>query len=309
MSHFMLLHRRHVVALIVAFVTAVTATLVPVAPKQAEARQCPAVAVIAARGSGQPAVGRTSYGANPWTSNGWEGEHIRAFLQKSEQRYRATHGGRSMMSSVEVLGLGPDYYPAFMPEYNGPIPTVPQTLAQTLNLVGMWSLPAMQLSRMAARDFLGSVDTGRRGVIRQIDNYQRTTGCRPQYVFVGFSQGAMILQDAEKEVARRGQLAGAVYLGNPMTAPGDPATVGVPGGGAGGLIGWLPENSKTLAATPHRANYCLPLDGVCDASVKTARASEAAGGGNHGRYFIWPSRWDNIVSDRFGSWVDRVRYR
>lgn len=309
MSHSMTLHRRRTVAMILAFVLAVTATLVPVAPKQAEARSCPAVAVIAARGSGQPAVSRTSYAASPWVSNGWEGEHIRAFLRKSESRYRATHGGRSMMNSVEVIGLSPQYYPAYMPEYKGPIPHLPQTLAQVLNIVMRFALPALQLGRQAARDFLGSVDTGRRGVIRQIDDYQRATGCRPQYVFVGFSQGAMVLQDAEREIAQRRQLAGAVYLGNPMTAPGDPATVGVPGGGAGGLIGWLPENSKTTAATPHRVNYCLPLDGVCDASIQTAQASQAAGGGNHGRYFIWPSRWDNLVSDRFGSWVDRVRYR
>ncbi|MCT1683325.1 hypothetical protein M3A74_00630 [Corynebacterium appendicis] len=119
----------------------------------------------------------------------------------------------------------------------------------------------------------------------------------------------MILQDAEREIARRGQLAGAVYLGNPMTAPGDPATLGVKGGGAGGLVGWSPLNSKTAAATTrNRVNYCLPLDGVCDASIATLRASERTGG-NHGRCFVWQSRWDTVVADRFGKWVDGVRYR
>lgn len=306
MSH--LLSRRRAVAVVLAFVLAVTATVIPAAPKRAEARACPAVAVIAARGSGQPNIGRTSYAQSPWVSNGWEGEHIRAFLRTSENRYRATHNGRSLMNSVEVLGLGPEYYPAFMPEYHGPIPALPRTLAQSLNLVGIYALPLLNMGVQAARDFVSSVGTGRVGVIRQIDDYQRATGCRPQYVVVGFSQGAMILQDAEREIARRGQLAGAVYLGNPMTAPGDPATIGVAGGGAGGLIGWSPLNSKTAAATPNRANYCLPLDGVCDASLSTIRASEATGG-NHGRYFVGPSRWDNVVADRFGSWVDGVRYR
>lgn len=306
MTHIAL--RRRALAVILAFVLAVTATVVPVAPKRAEARACPAVAVIAARGSGQPNSGRTSYAQSPWVSNGWEGDHIRAFLRTSESRYRATHNGKSVMNSVEVLGLGPEYYPAFAPEYRGTVPALPRTLAQTLNLVGIYALPLLNMGVQAARDFLGSLGTGRAGVIRQIDNYQRATGCRPQYVVVGFSQGAMVMQDAEREIARRGQLAGAVYLGNPMTAPGDPATIGVAGGGAGGLVGWAPLNSKTAAATRNRANYCLPLDGVCDASLATLRASEASGG-SHGRYFIFPSQWDNVVADRFGKWVDAVRYR
>ena len=306
MTHIAL--RRRALAVILAFVLAVTATVVPVAPKRADARACPAVAVIAARGSGQPNSGRTSYAQSPWVSNGWEGDHIRAFLRTSESRYRATHNGKSLMNSVEVLGLGPEYYPAFAPEYRGTVPALPRTLAQTLNLVGIYALPLLNMGVQAARDFLGSLGTGRAGVIRQIDNYQRATGCRPQYVVVGFSQGAMVMQDAEREIARRGQLAGAVYLGNPMTAPGDPATVGVAGGGAGGLVGWAPLNSKTAAATRNRANYCLPLDGVCDASLATLRASEASGG-SHGRYFLFPSQWDNVVADRFGKWVDAVRYR
>lgn len=306
MTHIAL--RRRALTVILAFVLAVTATVVPAAPKRAEARACPAVAVIAARGSGQPNSGRTSYAQSPWVSNGWEGDHIRAFLRTSESRYRATHNGKSLMNSVEVLGLGPEYYPAFAPEYRGTVPALPRTLAQTLNLVGIYALPLLNMGVQAARDFLGSLGTGRAGVIRQIDNYQRATGCRPQYVVVGFSQGAMVMQDAEREIARRGQLAGAVYLGNPMTAPGDPATVGVAGGGAGGLVGWAPLNSKTAAATRNRANYCLPLDGVCDASLATLRASEASGG-SHGRYFLFPSQWDNLVADRFGKWVDAVRYR
>ena len=309
MSHSLSMPRRRLLAFAVACFMAVTATLLPVAPKHAQARSCPAVAVIAARGSGQPAVSRTHYAGNaPWVSNGWEGEHIRAFMHTSEQRYRATHNGRSLMNSVEVIGMEPRYYPAFAPEFPSPVPALPHTLAQALNLVGQYALPMLGAGAEAARQFLASVDSGRLGIIRQVDDYQRATGCRPQYVLVGFSQGAIVAASAEKELARRKQLAGVVYLGNPMTAPGDPSTIGVPGGGAGGLTGWLPVNSKTVAATPHRVNYCLPLDGICDASIQTAQASQAAGGGNHGRYFVAPSKWDNEVSDRFGFWVDRVRF-
>ena len=160
-----LFSRRRALALVLAFVLAVTATIVPAAPKRAEARACPAVAVIAARGSGQPNIGRTSYAQSPWVSNGWEGEHIRAFLRTSENRYRATHGGKSLMNSVEVLGLGPEYYPAFAPEYHGTVPALPRTLAQTLNLVGIYALPLFNMGVQAARDFISSVGTGRAGVI------------------------------------------------------------------------------------------------------------------------------------------------
>lgn len=300
---------RRFIALILAAVMAVTLTLLPVSPKRAEARACPAVVVIAARGSGQPAVSRTNYtGSAPWTSNGWEGETFRAFLQRSESHYRATHNGASLMNSVEVLGLEPGYYPAFAPTYNGPVPVVPQTLAEVVNVVGQYAGPMVNMGLTAASQFLGSVGAGRVGVMRQVNDYQRATGCHPQYVLAGFSQGAMVIQDAEKELARRGQLAGVITLGNPMTAAGDPATVGVAGGGAGGLLGWMPMNSRTAAATPNRANYCLPQDGVCDASIQTAQASRATGG-NHGRYFIWNSQWDTIVFDRFARWVDGVRYR
>ena len=119
---------------------------------------------------------------------------------------------------------------------------------------------------------------------------------------------AMILLEHERELARRGQLAGVVYFGNPNTAPGDWSTVGVPKGGAGGMLGFLPFNTKTAAATRNRVNYCLPLDAVCDLSVQTLQASQATGG-NHARYFRWWSQWDNQVADSFGRFVDQVRYR
>ena len=117
----------------------------------------------------------------------------------------------------------------------------------------------------------------------------------------------MILLEHERELARRGQLAGVVYFGNPNTARGDWSTVGVRGGGAGGILGVLPFNTKTAAATRNRVNYCLPLDAVCDLSRQTLEASRPTGG-NHARYFRWHSRWDNQVSDSFGRFVDQVRY-
>lgn len=65
-------------------VAAAVATLAPLsgAASDADAQQhCPAVAVTAARGSGQnTAIFRTGYaGQAPGVPNGWEGQTIRAF--------------------------------------------------------------------------------------------------------------------------------------------------------------------------------------------------------------------------------------
>lgn len=295
-----------------AIATAVTATLSPVAPiPEADAQtRCPAVAVIAARGSGQNTqIYRTKYSwAAPWTSNGWEGETIRAFLQHAERRYAATHGGNSLMKDVEVIGLEPRYYPATFPEYDVPSVAVPSTILQALALALQYANPVWMMARRVATEFVDSVQIGRTGVMQMVNDYERRSGCRPKYILSGYSQGAMILLEHERELARRGQLAGVVYFGNPNTAAGDWSTVGVPAGGAGGMLGFLPFNTKTAGATPNRVNYCLPQDSVCDLSIQTLQASQPTGG-NHARYFRWPSRWDNQVSDAFGRFVDQVRYR
>jgi len=295
-----------------AIATAVTATLSPVAPTpEADAQtRCPAVAVIAARGSGQNTqIYRTKYSwAAPWTSNGWEGETIRAFLQHAERRYAATHGGNSLMKDVEVIGLEPRYYPATFPEYDVPSVAVPSTILQALALALQYANPVWMMARRVATEFVDSVQIGRTGVMQMVNDYEHRSGCRPKYILSGYSQGAMILLEHERELARRGQLAGVVYFGNPNTAAGDWSTVGVPAGGAGGMLGFLPFNTKTAGATPNRVNYCLPQDSVCDLSIQTLQASQPTGG-NHARYFRWPSRWDNQVSDAFGRFVDQVRYR
>lgn len=304
--------RVRVAAVATAVVAAAAAVLNPIAPTpEAQAQQrCPAVAVIAARGSGQNAqVYRTNYAPEaPWTSNGWEGETIRAFLRHAEGRYRATHGGNSLMKDVEVIGMEPRYYPAIYPDYEAPSITAPATLLQALGLAVQYASPVLMQLRRAATEFSDSVNVGRSGVMQLIADYERASGCRPKYVLSGYSQGAMILLEHERALARRGQLAGVVYFGNPNTAAGDPSTVGVAGGGAGGMLGFLPFNTRTAGATPNRVNYCLPLDAVCDLSIPVLQAA-APTGGSHAKYFTWSNPWDNQVSDSFGRFVDQVRYR
>lgn len=289
--------------------TALATVVIPQAFTPAEANaqgRCPAVVVVAARGSGQNNVGATWYSNQAQSaSNGWEGETIRAFLQTSEARYRATHGGNSLMKDVYVLGLTPQNYPATFPEYYLPDVQVPSTIGQVLNLVVAYGAPVINTAVSAANQFMYSVQTGRTGTMNAINDYERSTGCRPGYVLAGFSQGAMVLAEHERELADRGQLAGVVYMGNPMTNRSDPFTVGVPG--AGGILGNMPNNTVAARATDNRINYCLPLDGVCNSSIATLRASEG-NGGNHGRYFLQHSTWDNQVADAFGRWVDQRRF-
>ena len=212
------------------------------------------------------------------------------------------------MKDVEVIGLEPRYYPATFPEYDVPSVAVPSTILQALALALQYANPVWMMARRVATEFVDSVQIGRTGVMQMVNDYEHRSGCRPKYILSGYSQGAMILLEHERELARRGQLAGVVYFGNPNTAAGDWSTVGVPAGGAGGMLGFLPFNTKTAGATPNRVNYCLPQDSVCDLSIQTLQASQPTGG-NHARYFRWPSRWDNQVSDAFGRFVDQVRYR
>ncbi|APT92081.1 hypothetical protein CPHO_03320 [Corynebacterium phocae] len=290
---------------------AVAATVTTLAVPAAQAQTCPAVVVVAARGSGQNGhIYPTRYsGQEPFASNGWEGETIRAMLHTVESRYRATHGGQSVMRDVYVLGLSPQDYPATYPEYTVPNVAVPQSLPEVISIAQQWTIPVINTGIRVAQEFFASVGTGRSGVMRAIDGYERASGCRPQYILTGFSQGAMILAEHERDLAARGQLAGVVYMGSPNTAAGDPFTVGNTTGW-GGILGWWPFNNTVASrATVNRVNYCLPLDGVCDISRENLEAARAAGGGNHGRYFLWGSQWDAHVADQVGRWVDQVRFR
>lgn len=287
----------------------VVGLVAPAAPQAQAQQQCPAVVVVAARGSGQNSQVWPTWYSNQarWASNGWEGETIRAMLHTVEARYRATHGGASVMKDVYVLGLDPRDYPATFPDYYVPDVAQPSNAQQIVGLVATWARPMFSMALSAANQFHYSVQTGRRGVMNAINGYEANSGCRPSYILAGFSQGAMVLAEHEKELAKRGQLAGAVYMGNPMTAKNDPFTVGNTTG-AGGPLGWTPNNTIGSRGTNNRVNYCLPRDGVCDTSVSTLQASRG-NGGDHGRYFIWWSQWDAQVADAVGSWVDQIRYR
>ncbi|MGV0361411.1 cutinase family protein [Corynebacterium minutissimum] len=293
---------------VAAAVMAVSALVIPqtaTAPAAHADEHCPAVVFVAARGSGQNSqIYPTQYSNQGGrASNGWEGESIRAMLRNAESHYQATHGGNSLMKDVYVLGLEPKYYPATFPEYTVPNVGLPSTAAQALGVVLQYAKPVMNTAVSALDQFSHSVETGKRGVMSAINDYEGATGCHPQYILSGYSQGAMVIASHEKELANRGQLAGVVTFGNPLTRKNDPSVVGNTQG-AGGPMGFMPYPR----ATGNRVDYCLPLDAVCDLSVGTLYAAEPTGG-SHGQYFFTHHEWDYQVYDSIGRFVDGVRFR
>ncbi|MBC3185068.1 cutinase family protein [Corynebacterium sp. zg-331] len=285
-----------------------------------EQTQCPAVTVIAARGSEQNEnLEPTRYSPEAaWVSNGYEEENIRAFLQFSEQRYRQ-RTGQSLMRDVQVLALDASVYPAALH-----LPRLAEvgenmTALETLRRLGrlLQETPAHEIAWNAVRGFSDSLVRGTLGVDDVIFGYEAESGCQPRYVFFGYSQGAVVLSARERDInnATRGRVAGTLYIGNPLLAGGDPSLVGDPKIGVG-LVGLSPLNSRTLAAVDerHRLNYCLRDDFVCDAGVESAAKAFSGGGGVHALYFLRAADHpeqatpaEAAMADSFARWVEESR--
>lgn len=131
------------------------------------------------------------------------------------------HNGASLMNDVEVIGLEPRYYPAASPVFDTPEVAVPATLAQAVGLAAQHAVPVLQTARDVGGQFRDSVNAGRVGVMQAINDDEASSGCHPEYMLTGYSQSAKVLLEHERELARRGQLAGVISLGNPNTAAGD----------------------------------------------------------------------------------------
>ncbi|WP_150114287.1 hypothetical protein [Corynebacterium oculi] len=292
-----------------------TAHAAPEAPAR-----CPAVTVIAARGSEQNEnLEPTRYSPEaPWESNGYEEENIRAFFQFSEQRYRE-RTGESLMRDVQVLPLDASVYPASLH-----VPRIAEvgeemTALETLRRVGqlLRETPAQEIAGNAVRGFLDSLVHGTLSVDNVIRDYEAESGCQPHYVFFGYSQGAMLLSARERDIQEsvQGRLAGTLYIGNPLLAWGDPSLVGEPKHGVG-LLGLAPLNSRTLSAVDeqHRLNYCLRDDFVCDAGWESATKALSGGGGAHALYFLnaaahpeQATAAEEALADSFARWVEETR--
>lgn len=271
---------------------------------EAQATRCPTVAVLAARGSDQNQnLEPTRFNPeSPWSTNGYEEENIRGLFQLVEDRHPGT------MRDVAVVAMGADLYPAEFP-----VPRLAEvdedlTLLETARRAIALSLevPPPVMAWNAATGFVDSLVRGFDGVDDAVSRFEEATGCHPQWVMAGYSQGAAILNARERDVDRLtgGRLMGSLYFGNPLLGPGDPALVGEPRRGIG-LLGWLPVTAQTLSAAENRVNYCLRDDFVCDAGVLSAVDALANGGGAHSHYFLDPQVDPAAaqVADAFATWV------
>ncbi len=298
-------------ALIASAVLPITAATVSASPTlgvrdEAGADRCPEVAVVAARGSEQNHdLQPTGYGPQaPWVSNGFEAETLRGFLLFAEQRH-LERTGESLMADVPVLALDDTVYPAALP--------VPELAAEGEEIGGVEAArrlngvlaetPAHRIVDNAATQLVDSVGASLTGIRATLAGYEASTGCRPGYLLLGFSQGAFVLTLQEQWLHGADRLAGVIYLGNPLLAPGDRGIVTHPV--RGGVFRQMPPRLRLGAPTDKRLNYCLPGDFICDVDAGAVVTALTSHGGVHNEYFLpgAASEADVMVVDQFASWL------
>ncbi|AZA14109.1 cutinase family protein [Corynebacterium choanae] len=143
---------------------------------------------------------------------------------------------------------------------------------------------ASQVGIGSGTDVYESAVNGARSVVSRAKQFEDTTGCRPAYVVMGYSQGAAVVHLAELPMALSRRLVGSVYLGDPFLAPNDWARVGATWPTRGMVynpVGGL--DSTKLYRAEQTVNFCIPRDPVCDwpGNVESAQHDYD----NHVRYF------------------------
>lgn len=228
-------------------VMVLTATLVAaiVTPATAQATpQCPSVVTLAARGSEEEETYAPE--ASNGFSNGYEGETLHRFLTYAS----ATHPGLFAAGESTVLAVDAERYPARFPVGEAGEDPDPATIVNGIGL------------------FVDSMSRGLPGGIEMVEEYERESGCRPEYVGLGYSQGVAALAPVQHVLAAQGRLRGAVYLGNPFHRA--PELIG------GGAMADVPVHS-----------FCLPDDFACDTGPRAVVAAlqDDEGAGAHDTYF------------------------
>lgn len=270
--------------------------------------QCPEVAIIAARGSEQNfATTPQRYAPNsPWESNGFEAENIAAGLHLAQQRHIAATG-ESLFHNVPVLALDEETYPADL--Y---LPVIaergsnPDALQFSSNLVEILRhTPPHTIAYEAMAGVVDSVRSGINNAPGFLEEFEQVTGCQPDYILFGYSQGSIVLSHLEKYLHDKDQLRGVVYIGNPQLGAGDPSTVGRPRVGNGLLAGSavLPESLRPELPPVPRINYCMTDDFACDLSPQSAVAALRDEAGIHGDYFLIGNPHDAAVVDELAEWI------
>ena len=252
-----------------------TAPEPPIA-QAASATQCAPVAIVAARGSDQ------ERSASQFDSTGWEGENIAELLAATEARYPGS------IAPTPIIAVD---YPAAM--------GLPNASQGELSLAFFAPLMPDPVGAILQR-FTDSVESGRATAAAQIAAFEKSTGCHPTYVFIGYSQGAVVLAPLATDYAADDRLAGAIFFGNPLQRRGDDATVGARHGESAAIDLLGAHHADTLRSLDSslRLNYCLEGDPICNFTPQNAITEFGNGLATHASYFLTPRPEDDIVADR-----------
>lgn len=181
--------------------------------------KCPDVTLVVARGSEQndQVVPQLYSDQAIRMSNGYEGMNFRNMLHHTEQRYQE-QTGKSLFANVDVLPVNGNTYPASMDVPTISDPGEELSFIETIKRVFgvLMKTPLHVLISDAVTGFLGGLKKARVSTPEYLANYEHQIGCTPQYILMGYSQGALVLAHSEKYLADRGQLKGVFYMGNPL---------------------------------------------------------------------------------------------
>lgn len=127
--------------------------------------------------------------------------------------------------------------------------------------------PVHEMIHSVTFGFIDSVRAGMINASKVVENYEATTGCNPNYVVAGFSQGALVTTSVEKYLANTGRLEGAVTIGNPLHK-----------------YPWVMERASL--PQDNRVDYCFNGDFVCDFSLEAASDALSTKAERHASYFL-----------------------
>lgn len=208
---------------------------------------CPSVVTLVARGSEENDFYPPS--ASNGHADGYEGEIINRYLDYAT----SVHPDLFDADDRPVRTVGPDYYPARFPVGEAGEDIDLAAVATAVGGVG---------------HFIDSMARGLPGGLQAVSDYEDATGCAPDYVTVGYSQGVAVLAPVQQKLAAEGRLRGVITLGSPFHRAPELVT--------GGFVADVPTH-----------DYCLPDDFVCDTGVRSVALALAddEDAGAHADYF------------------------
>ncbi|GAA4797885.1 cutinase family protein [Corynebacterium canis] len=258
-----------------------------------EAQECPEVEIVVARGTTEGDIGPQRYGST--VSNGFEGEVLARLFRFLEQRH-----GEALFDDVAITGIADTAYRAepVLPDEVVEPDDMDERVENAWDLIVRYGPIPMIIE--PAIEFVRSVFDGVNTIPTAMENQDQETGCSSQTILVGYSQGAMVLQSYEKQLADQGRLVGALMIGDPQLKMGQ-ANAGQPQH-SGGLFGGSALAPQQVAP---RYEYCKRNDFVCDTSAEVIPGIDV-----HLSYFDPETVRDadeKATADMLAQWVEGAK--